>query len=305
MSKRGFLIFANNNPELDYGLVALINALMIKTNLKENHVTFVTDEHTLAYLKESRGQALLDKAFDNIIVQDWNEVKEAHTQRRFYDTKSTAKVLPWYNGSRKNAYDLSPYEETILIDCDYLVADKTLDLCWGSHEEIMINKDAITLEHKPPRITERYLNPYNISMYWATCVYFRKGDKAKLLFDLVAHVRENWEYYRFVYGFGGILYRNDFAFSIAIHMMNGFVSKDAIGSLPTPYLFTSFDSDELYDVPAKNEFLFYVNDTTEDWRFRLSRVKNTSVHVMNKFAVTRLADKFISHYGPVVEEEIR
>lgn len=298
MSQRGFLIFANNNPQVDYGLVAICNALMIKSNLKENHVTFVTDEYTLGWLKESRGEEILNRAFDNIIVQTWDEVhgQKATTERRFHDTLSTTHTLPWYNHSRPDAYALSPYEETILIDCDYLVADKTLDLAWGSHEDIMINRDALTLGHELPADQERMLDPFTIKMYWATCVYFRKSPTAKLLFDLVAHVRENYEFYQIVYGFKGTLYRNDFAFSIALHMLNGF-GLDSVASLPSPVLLTSFDCDELYDVPAKNEFIFYVNDSKDRWKFTLSRVKGVNVHVMNKFSIIRHASKFLEIYG--------
>lgn len=297
MSERGYLIFANNNPEVDYGLIALCNALMIKSNSEVKDVTLVTDNFTLDWLRSSRGN-LVDRAFNRVIVQNWEEVTKGSTQRRMQDTPSTTKSLAWYNGTRRNAYDLSPYQETILLDCDYLVCDRSLDLCWGSVNEVMINRQARTLEHQDPSPAEQMLGPFSIPMLWATCVYFQKGKKAKLLFDLVGHVRENYPYYQYVYGFGGRLYRNDFAFSIAAHMLDGFQKRhDTIPTLPYPVLTSSFDCDELYDVPAKNELVFLVNDTSDKWRFRLSRTKGINVHVMNKFSIVRHADKIIDIYG--------
>lgn len=292
---RGYLIFANNNPQVDYGLLALINALMIKANCRENNVSLVTDEGTIGWLRQSRG-ALVDQTFDQVIVRPWDEMSNGN-ERRFNDTLSTTHTLPWYNALRPSAYTLTPYEETILIDSDYLVADRSLDATWGSQDEIMINRDAVTLEHKLPPTGECWLDPFTIPMSWATCVYFRKGERAKLLFDLVSHVRENYEFYRYVYGFKGKLYRNDFTFSIAIHMLNGFGSRETIPSLPVPKLLTSFDCDELIEVPARNEFLFLVNDTSERWRFRATRVTGMNVHVMNKFSIIRHADRFIELYG--------
>lgn len=295
---RGFLMFAHNNEQMDYGQIAICNALMIKSNLRENQVAFVTDEFTLSYLKGTFGEALLNRAFDHIIVEPWERVNDNKVSvRRFQDTLSTSHTLPWFNATRRNAYDLTPFEETVLIDCDYLVADRTLDLVWGSPNPIMINKEARTLEHKLPPEPERFVDPYGIPLYWATCVYFRKSDEAKLLFDLVNHVRENYDFYQFVYNFKGTLYRNDYAFSVAVHMLNGFWAQDGIPSLPQSTILTSFDCDELHDIPAKNEFLFYVNDTTDRWRFTLSRIKGVNIHVMNKFSIIRHAPKIIELYG--------
>lgn len=294
---RGFLMFANNNDLVDYGKIALVNALMIKSNLRNNSVTLVTDDGTRDWLLKSQGD-LVDKAFDHIIVRNWKETFARASERRFNDTLSTSHVLKWANGGRSDAYALSPYDETILIDCDYLVCDKSLDLAFECPDDILINRNAISLEHKPPPLEDQFLEPFGLPMYWATCVYFKKSAAADLLFGLTSHVKENYDFYRFIYGFKGNLFRNDFAISVAVHMMNGFYARDGISPLPVPTLLTSFDCDELVAV-EKNNLLFYVNDSTERWRFRMSRIKNTNVHVMNKFSIIRHADRLISLYTGV------
>src|SRR5690606_27214653 len=105
---------------------------------------------------------------------------------------------------------------------------------------------AITLEHKAPSDHEVRLDKMGIPMYWATMVYFQKTERAKLLFDLVAHIKEKYDYYQFVYEFPGKLFRNDYAFSIAVHMLNGFLENDEFKNFPVDTILSSFDIDELF-----------------------------------------------------------
>jgi hypothetical protein len=50
-------------------------------------------------------------------------------------------------------------------------------------------------------------------------------------------------------------------------------------------------------VPAKNDLTFLINDRRETWRFTVTRTKGISVHVMNKFSITRQADKLLGLYA--------
>jgi hypothetical protein len=295
MSK-GFLIYAHNNEEIDYGKLALCCALMIKRNLKVNNTCLVTDQGTLDYLKASQPPELVKKAFDYIRVVNYQSATAASKQKKFLDTKSTVKSLSWHNGSRATAYELSPFDETIVLDSDVLVQDSSFDLVWGNDEDLMINKTARTLEHLSPRQTEVRLDWMGIPMYWATIVYFQKTERAKMLFDLVNHIKEEYTYYQFVYDFPGKLYRNDYAFSIAIHMMNGFLENNEVKSLPCPVIFSSFDTDELIAV-KENQLTFLVQDSKEDWRFIVNNVKGITVHAMNKYALLRHTQTIIDIYG--------
>ena len=51
--------------------------------------------------------------------------------------------------------------------------------------------------------------------------YFTKTKLNELFFRLVEYIRDNWEYYRLLYQINDKKYRNDYAFSIAIHILNG------------------------------------------------------------------------------------
>lgn len=297
MTSKGFLIYAHNNEEIDYGKIALCCSLMIKANLRNHQVCLVTDQGTIDWLTSSLGSDLVEYAFDHVKVVGYDDFQNKDNQKRFLDTNSTAKVLTWHNGSRSSAYELSPFDETVIIDSDLLVQDRSLDLVWGNCEDVMINRDVLTLEHKSPKPGEVRLDGMGIPMYWATMVYFQKTERAKLLFDLVDHIKEKYAYYQFVYEFPGRLFRNDFAFSIAIHMLNGFLENNEIKSLPVSTILSSFDTDELIDV-KRNELIYLVNDSVDEWKFKINNVKRVNVHTMNKYSLLRQADKIIDIYGP-------
>ena len=109
---RGVLIHAYNNEEVDYTLIALCNALAIKTHLHVP-VCLVTNHGSLNWLRQNH-DGLVDHAFDHIIQQEAGQVGD----RRFNDT-ATHHMLPWSNQSRSDSYALSPFYETLLIDADY------------------------------------------------------------------------------------------------------------------------------------------------------------------------------------------
>lgn len=297
MSTKGFLIFAHNNEEVDYGKIALCCSLMLKSKLKYNDVCLVTDQGTIDWLRTSMGEELVNYAFQHVEVLGYDVVKAKNAMRNFRDSASTTKSLTWLNGTRNSAYALSPFDETILIDSDVLVQDSTFDLVWGNDEDVLINRDVLTLEHKQPSRQEVRLDGMGIPMYWATQIYFRKGERAKLLFDLVEHIKERYEYYQYVYEFPGKLYRNDYAFSIAIHMLNGFLENREFASFPSPVILSSFDCDELIEV-SKNQLKFLVNDVNENWKYTINNVKGITVHAMNKYSILRHADKLIELYRP-------
>ena len=294
---RGIVMFAHNNPEIDYGLLALCNALMIKSNLKENKVALITDYTTYDDLKLSKYSHLISRAFDEVVQIEPNDATKDSKMKRFNDTFSKHRVLPWHNTTRNDAYNLSPFDETLLLDSDYLVCSPYLDTIWDTKNEIMLNHQAKTLNHAPNR-TDVMVNPFTIPLHWATMLYFKKGKAAELMFDIVSHVKENYEYYGFIYGFDGRnMYRNDFAFSIAAHMLNGYRLNNVVASFPYPTILTSYDYDDLVDMPERNSMMFLVNNQENRREYGVSVTKDIDVHVMNKYSILRLADKIVELHG--------
>lgn len=291
---KGAMMFAHNNEEIDYVKIACLNAQMIKRNLDVG-VTLVTDTGTLTWAKESLGQAYLDQCFETIISEDPDYVYKQQNIRAFRDTVYTIKHLPFYNCDHWKAYELSPYDETIFIDADYLIMSDSLDKCWGSKHDIMINKDIKELFFG--RVQEKTtVGNSGIDTYWATCIYFRKSELAEHLFFMVKYVYDNYAYYRDLYSTPNAMFRNDYAFSIAVHIMNGFSNSDLIKQLPIPALYKSFDNDDIVSINGVNDVTLLLEKPNRTGDYILSRVKDLDIHIMNKWAILRNYDKLKELY---------
>ncbi len=288
---RGVLMFAHNNREIDYLKIACANALMVKKNLGVP-VTLISDSSTLKWGIKSLGQNFIDSCFENIIEVDRNH--KFKNLRNYNDTSYTTKSLEFYNCDHWEAYDLSPYEETLFIDCDYLIMSSQLNNCWGSEYDVMINHSIYGPSDK--EVYSKVIDDFGIRLYWATVIYFKKSSLAKYLFAIVKHVQENYSYYKDLYCFTAGMYRNDNAFSIAVHMLNGFSEGNTVSELPISGLLMSWDTDDIYKVNDINDITLYAEKLKEKGVFLLTRIKNTDVHVMNKWAINRVSDKLIELY---------
>lgn len=292
MSK-GVVLVAINNDKIDYLKMAYLCALFIRKNLGDVKISIITDDYSRGwYYKEYKEK--YDKLLDKIIIIDNVQDDNISRNVRVYrDTNYYSVSSNFNNKSRSDAFDLSPYDETLLIDTDYLVMSDLLNKVWDNSEDILINSAANNLIHEPLMGPEFRLNDYGIRMYWATIIYFKKTERAKLLFEFVKHIKEHWDYYKLVYEFPGGLFRNDYAFSIAIHVLNGFLENDEIKSLPNKSILTLLDKDQIYKIINKNEIKVFVNDTKENWKFYVSKIKNIDVHCMNKLSLMNNFDEIV------------
>lgn len=280
-------MFGLNNGQVDYLQLALISAKFAKKNLgKETSIALITDENTLKDADMSEVSSL----FDHIIKLDVQE--KFQNTRQYKDTRYYTVQAKFRNETRSSVYDLSPYDETVLLDSDYLICSDMINQVWGTCEDVLINRDALGLMHEPLHGDEYRLNSFGIRMYWATLIYFRKSQKAEQLFKLVEHIKENWDFYKLTYDFPGSLFRNDYAFSIAIHILNGGVDDaENFAAFPNPKILTALDTDQLYTVNSHNDLILFANDRKENWKFLATRVKGVDVHCMNKFSILNNADR--------------
>ena len=208
MSK-GVVIFAFNNELIDYEKIANLNAAMIKYNM-DVPVHIITDV----------GQTAPGKRH----YRDYNQ------------------ILSFNNSLRWDAFTLSPFDETLVLDADYLIMNNRLNAIWGSRNELMLNTDIVPL-FKDEFIEHTRLSDFGIKMAWATAIYFKKTELVEHFFTIMKHVYENYTYYRQVYEFHGDLYRNDFAASISRHMLNNFTENTMVDipSLPTNKILISLE----------------------------------------------------------------
>jgi|TARA_Y100000389_G_scaffold170369_1_gene177330 hypothetical protein len=284
MSK-GIIIFATNNGLLDYIKIACTCAGYVRKNLSGfDEIALVTNNESLLDNEE-----LVNKYFDRTIIS-------ASTQdsniRLFKDTAQQSQYAPFVNMSRSDIYDLSPYEESLVIDCDYFVMSSTLDQVWGSENDFMINCQYRDVAGRHGGNVS-YIDDFSIPMYWATVFYFRKSEYTENLFTLVSHIKENYKYYYYLYNCSGTLFRNDFAFSMAVHILNGQVACQT-PSLPIDYLNNSFDLDDIFRVNSANDIIMYCAKPEKTTEHILARFTNTDIHIMNKSAIQRNIDVLLA-----------
>lgn len=291
---RGVLMYAHNNTEIDYLKIACANALMVKKNLKVP-VSLVSDHGTIKWGKETLGEEFLNECFESIIIT--NKDKSFSNKRNFGDTSYNVKTLQFYNCNHWEAYHLTPYDETLFIDCDYLIMSPALNACWGSVNDFMINHTI----YSPNDVISPYtknIDDLSIRLYWATVIYFKKSELAENIFELVKHIQENYNYYRDLYYFSNGMFRNDYAFSIAVHMLNGFDNTECIvKELPINGLLMSWDTNDIYTIDKMNNIILYVEKEKD--RYIIVRVKDQDIHIMNKWGINRNADTLISMYREV------
>jgi len=281
MTTKGVLLFAFNNVEIDYIKQAIFCAKKIKEHLKLS-VALVTDN--ISYLETA--YPFYKKYIDVVLLVP----KEKTTQlKNFSDGAYSLRKLEWKNQSRPDCYEISPFDETIVLDVDYITCNDNLLNCFKIDEEFLIYKNPIDVAN-----TVRNINSFDrisdrsIDMWWATGFYFKKSPFMKMYFDLVKHIKENWTYYRLIYQIPNTNYRNDFSFSIAIHILRGFQESSWPVTMPGT-MYMSFDTDILEKLDGNT--LTIIADYKNNASYMAVSVKDANVHVMNKFSLGRIIDK--------------
>lgn len=257
---RGVILFAFNSPRYNYYKMAEYTAKRINHFLNLP-VTLVTDENSLP---ESP-----DFNFDNIVLvePDKNNIREYQV---------------WINKGRYQAYDLSPYDETILLDVDYVVnSDKLLKL-FDFDTDFCCHDNTSFLMH--PNVAQEVLSSYSYKTLWATVVMFKKTERAKQIFECLKMVQENYPHYADIHSFVAGVYRNDYALTLALRIANGHLMKS-----------TDIIPWDLMHV-GKNTTVYKSNDDSfntefvvmfDNWqrgkiRKEYSIIKDCDFHVMNK-----------------------
>jgi hypothetical protein len=275
---KGVVLFAFNNSSIDYIKQAVYCAKRIKKYLKLP-VQLITDNKE--YINDKF--PFYKKYIDEVTYCD----APVSSTRTFHDgIYGEYPKLIWANSARDSAYELSIFEKTLVIDTDLLISNDKLLTCFDSPEDFMIAKDYHMVNTQKHYASLDRISDKSIPMYWATILYFTKSDTAKIVFDTVQHIKENYNYYRLTYDIVETKFRNDFAFSIAVHMMRGFV-EDSNWPKPIPSdMWVSLDKDLLVDI--KNDSIQLL--AQRDWDYLLVALSDATVHVMNKFSLNNFID---------------
>jgi len=273
---RGVVLFAFNNASVDYIKQAIYCAKRVKKYL-QLPVQVITDD-----VDHVKTFPFYEKYVDIVTYQP----APLSTTKTFNNGLYTSKELQWKNSARNSAYELSVFDNTLVIDTDLLVSNNKLLSCFDTLEDFMIANHYNLVNNKTENSFNR-ISDKTISMYWATILYFTKSATAKTVFDLVSHIKENYNYYRTVYDIVETKFRNDFAFSIAVHMMRGFENSTQWPKQLPSDMWVSTDKDILINVT--NNTIKLLSHRSYD--YLPVNLKDATVHVMNKFSLNSFIDK--------------
>jgi hypothetical protein len=212
----GALIFAFNNEQTDYIAMAGWSARNIRQHLNIP-VAVVTDcvEHERT------------RAFDQVI----NVAAATGGTRWFEDYAAT---VSWHNAGRVDAYTLTPWDQTLVLDADYVVAGSELRRVLQSDTDFMCHRTAVNMATGLALTGLNVFGQHSMPMWWATVMMFRRSNTAQYIFDCMQMIRDNWQHYRDLYGINNSTYRNDFALSIALGIVSGHTGQ--VTEIPWPLL---------------------------------------------------------------------
>jgi hypothetical protein len=197
----GALIFAFNNESIDYVAMAAWSAKNIQRHLGIP-VSVVTDV------------AVDSTVFDQVI---YTAVENSTNTRHFTDVGT----VTWHNLNRMDAYTLSPYSQTLVLDADYVVASNQLQSVLDSQEDFMCHRTAYDVTGLQTFKDLNVFGQCQFPMWWATVMMFHTSERARLIFESMSMIRDNWTHYRNLYANPRSTYRNDHALSIALNIENG------------------------------------------------------------------------------------
>jgi hypothetical protein len=225
----GALIFAFNNEQIDYVAMANWSAKNIHRHLGIP-VCLVTDK-----------EPAHPHVFDRVVIAAALDAGQRYFSD--YDTNVT-----WHNTNRMDAYILSPWDQTLVLDADYVVASNRLSTVLTSGQDFLCYRWATDVTGLQTFEDLNYFGNYRMPMWWATVMMFRSSHSTKLLFDTMQMIRDNWTHYRNLYKNPNPTYRNDHALSIALNTLNGHTLQvdeipGTLASLTPDHRLTQLDAD--------------------------------------------------------------
>ena len=274
---QGVVLIARNNKEIDYVKQAAFLAKRVEKYL-QLPTTLITDN--VDYIEKNN----LENVFDKVITP---EVAQSYTIKKYRDGLIYQNSLEFKNTDRSHVYDLTPYDETLILDTDLIISDSVFKNCFTQKSNLMMYSDAFELSSWRDLNEFKYITDAGPKFYWATAVFFRKSKETEIFFNLVKHIQENWIHYKKIYQIVSPVFRNDFAFSIAAHIMNGYTNNDFVKEMPGTLYFTT-DRDEVVEI-KDDSFLFLVEKENQCEHFPV-RIKGKTVHIMNKYSLGRVID---------------
>jgi hypothetical protein len=254
---RGVLLFAFNNDKVDYYSMAVATAKRANKFLNLP-VTVVTDKTT--DLSKHTYQ------FDNVIIVEADR------------NNLNASNEVWINKGRFQAYTLSPYDETLLLDTDYLINSDKLLKPFELYDDFMCHNRTSFL--MIPSHSQELISEHTYPTLWATVIYFKKTQKTKQIFECMEMIQKNYSHYTQLYNMTVGNYRNDFSLTIALRIVCG-QTEDHLHYIPWNLVHVGKNT-QVYKDTDTSYTVMYDNWQRGKIRKEYCTVSEMDFHMMNK-----------------------
>ena len=173
----------------------------------------------------------------------------------------------WNNVDRHMAYELSPYDTTLVMDIDYFCFSDTLLQFMDTKYDFLIPDQVHDLTHRDTFNDRKWSM---IPMVWATVFIFKKTVRVKKLFDTIKYVKCYYRYFNDMYRITSKNFRNDYVFAIALQQLNGFQDYNVF-----PFALSTLPPDcDILGV-EHNGIVWKCQD-------QINFIENQDVHILNK-----------------------
>lgn len=267
MSK-GVLLFAFNNGITNYYDMAVITAKRVNHFLNLP-VSIVTDTDSLPTTPTYK----FDKLF--IVKADDSNQKDRKV---------------WINKGRYQAYDLSPYDETLLLDTDYLINSNQLLKIFDIYDDFMCpNRTYFLIDERGYQQEKVSVSSFNT--LWATVIAFKKTNKARQIFECMKMIQHNYMHYVNLYNMYSAQFRNDHALAISNRIVYGQLEEY---SMYIPWALTHIKNELIVEKLTESIYntSYKVYKQTEiqgKTKIEYCMVNDMDFHVMNKNTYMEIA----------------
>lgn len=256
MISKGILAFAQGHDFLKLAVIQL-------TQLRK------FSDIAVAYIVDS---ATADTPEYQLLKEQGAVLIEASVspQNRNYDLGAD-----WKNLGRDTAYELSPFDKTLLVDVDYILqSPAAIDLLDAdlplvcAHWHHCFDQDFI--------LDNPTIGAHGIAMLWATLLWFDKSPASEVIFkrwkEVLRFLKWRQEYYKFY----SSLIRNDYALSIAVHELEQETLKKIAKAPYSQMVIPPWCTYKMID----NDIV--VTSTTTDRPAQIVNLSGVDFHALNK-----------------------
>jgi hypothetical protein len=174
LAQQGFLTFAQNT-DVDYLRLAYVQALSIKLTMPDAKYAVIVDEETLAEVTDKHRNV-----FDYVIPLPVDYARDE----------------AWKLANEWQAFDLTPFKETIKVESDILFT-RSIDHWWTAFRlrDIVLSMGSKDYQGNPGQ-SRRYRQIFdenNLPDTYNGLMYFRYSQTAHDFFSKARQVWQNWE----------------------------------------------------------------------------------------------------------------